>query len=279
MELIQQVREKGLIVFWDMLKEKAEELKSKVIEGIAKFATVQIVKAAITKLLMMLNPAGALLQIAMTIYDGVMWFIENIDRIIDFIKSIFNSVVEIANGQIGKAGAFIEKALAKMVPIILSFIARWLKLSGIGKAIKKIIKTVRAPIDKVVNKIIKFVAGKIKKLYGKGKKAAKKVKDKVLNWWKAKKTFKNKAGETHTISFKGKGKSSKLMIASSPRTIHTYLESLDLKSGDPKFKAYSKAKELVKKIEAITKGKVDPKEAKQITVYMTSLSKAMMELS
>jgi hypothetical protein len=170
MEIFQKIRTEGPLYFWDMLKEKAAELKQQAIAGISKWAVFQIVKKATIKLLSMLNPVGAILQIVLGIYDAVVWFIDNKDRIVDFIKTIFASIGDIAMGKLGKAAAGVEKALAKAVPIILAFLAQFLGLGGIGKAIKKVIKTVRKPIDKVINKVIKFLVKKVKSLFKKGKK-------------------------------------------------------------------------------------------------------------
>lgn len=169
--ILKRVVTEGPIALWEMLKEKVAEIKQSVMEGIKNWVITKVVKSAVIQLLSMLNPAGALVQAAMKIYQLVMFFQQNISRIMAFVQSVFNSIGEIAHGRIGKAANFIEAALAKTIPIILAFLARMLNLSGIGKAIKKVIEKIRKPVDKVVGKIVGFLAKKIRKLFGRGKDA------------------------------------------------------------------------------------------------------------
>ena len=180
-EIIKRVREEGPMALWNMLMEKIGEIKQKIMDGIRNWIVTQIVKKASIKLLSMLNPAGAIFQAIMAIYDVVMFFINNWDQIVSFVKSIFDSVGEIAFGRLGKAAAWIENALGKTIPIILNFLGRFLGLSGIGKAIKSIIEKVRKPVDKILDKVIGFIVKQIKKLFGKGKGGKKKEEEEKEN--------------------------------------------------------------------------------------------------
>ncbi len=160
----------GPMGLWEMLKEKAVEIKQTIMGGIRNWVITQLVKQGIIKILSFLNPAGALVQAALAIYNGVMFFVENWQRISDFVNSIFSSIAKIAAGNLASAMTFIEKAMAQSIPVILSFIARLLNIGAIGKAIKKIIQKIRKPIDKVIRKVIDFIAKQVRKLFGKGKK-------------------------------------------------------------------------------------------------------------
>ncbi|WP_010177188.1 eCIS core domain-containing protein [Aquimarina agarilytica] len=160
----------GPMGLWEMLKEKAGEIKQTIMGGIRNWVITELVKQGIIKILSFLNPAGALVQAALAIYNGVMFFVENWQRIADFVNSIFSSMAKIAAGNISAAAAFIEKAMAQGIPVILSFVARLLNIGAIGRAIKKIIQKIRKPIDKVIRKAIDFIVKKVKKLFGRGKK-------------------------------------------------------------------------------------------------------------
>jgi Domain of unknown function (DUF4157) len=164
--IVQRVQQEGPIALWHMFMEKVGEIKEAVFNGIKDWAITQIVKKASLKLLSMLNPAGAILQAIMLLYDVVMFFVENWQKIISFVESVFNSITNIANGAIGQAAAFIEKALAKTVPMMISFLANFIGLGGIGKTIRKIIDTLRKPIDKVVDLVVKFLVKAVKKVFG-----------------------------------------------------------------------------------------------------------------
>jgi phage-related protein len=125
-----------------------------------------IIKSAATKIAMMFNPVGAIIQAIMMIYRTVMFFIENIDRILDFVEAIIESVYNIATGAIGSAADWIEKALARTVPVIIAFLARLLGLSGIADKIKGFILKTQSRVDKAIDKVIDKIVGGIKKLFG-----------------------------------------------------------------------------------------------------------------
>ncbi|TRY29844.1 DUF4157 domain-containing protein [Aliiglaciecola sp. M165] len=223
-DIVKKLITEGPIALWEMIKEKAAEIKQQVMEGIRNWLIVNVVKQAVIKLLSFLNPAGAIVQAILAIYNTIMFFVENWQRIVEFVKSVFDSIGNIAAGKISAAASKVESALAMTIPIILNFLARLIGLSGIGKAVSNIIKKIRKPIDKIVNKVIDKIVGFAKNLLKKAKKGAGKLKDKVVSWFNTKKKFKNKAGENHTLFFKKKGKKGQMMIASTPQTVESYIQ-------------------------------------------------------
>jgi hypothetical protein len=235
-DILKRLITEGPIALWEMIKTKAAEIKQKVMEGIRNWIIVQIVKAAIIKLVSMLNPVGAIIQAILAIYNLVMFFIENWQRIVEFVKSIFQSIGDIAFGKISAAAQKVEQAMAMTIPIILNFLARLLHISGISKAITNIMKKIRKPIDKVVNKVIASVAKMAKKLVKKAKQAA----EKVIDWWKAKFAFKTKDGKRLIVAFKGKKKAAKLTVTASP-AVDVDKELDDVKAAHAKYKADAKA--------------------------------------
>ena len=163
-DIVKRVIKEGPIALWHIIVEKAAEIKGKVMEAIRNWAITKIIKKMSVKLLSMLNPAGAIFQAIMLLYDVVMFFVENWDRIISFVNSVFDSIGAIASGAIGKASQFIEQTLGKTIPMILSFAARFVGLDGIGKAIRKVIEAIQKPFKKILDKVIKFVVKQVKKL-------------------------------------------------------------------------------------------------------------------
>ena len=73
----------------------------------------------------------------------------------EFVNSIIDSIGAIAKGSIGVAIEKVEGALAKALPLAISFLASLLGLGGISDKIRSIIDAVRSPI----NKAIDFVVG------------------------------------------------------------------------------------------------------------------------
>lgn len=223
-DIIQRLVTEGPIALWKMIKQKAAEIKEKVMESIRGWAITQLVKQGIVRLLGMLNPAGAIVQAVLAIYNAVMFFIENWERITTFARTVVETITDIARGKVGVVVKAVENAMAQTIPIILNFIARLLNISGISRAISNAIKKVRRPIDRVVEKAIDKMVKLARKVAAKVKKAAGAVKEKVMAWWKARKSFTADDGKTHQLYYKGKGRSAELMVASdSPMQVEPFL--------------------------------------------------------
>jgi hypothetical protein len=159
----------GPAALWEQIKEFLGNLKEMMIKAIQDWIVEKVIRAAITKLISMFNPVGAIIQAIMAIYNTVMFFIERIQQILAFVEAIINSVYKIATGDISSAANWIEQALAKAIPVIISFLARLLGLTGIAEKIKETIKKIQDTVDKAVDKLIAKVVAGIGKLFGKGK--------------------------------------------------------------------------------------------------------------
>jgi len=227
-DIVKRVIRDGPMALWDMIKEKAGEIKQKVMDGIRNWVITQVVKQAVIKLLSFLNPAGAIIQAIIAIYNTVMFFVENIDRIMTFVKTVFSSIADIAMGKLSAASKAVENALGMTIPIILKFLARLLGLSGIGKAVSNIIKKIRKPIDKIVNKVIDKVVTMAKKIFKRGKAAGKKAIQKVKDFVFPSKVF-SVAKESHKLHFKKQGRGAILMVSSRPKTLTNLLNQLSSK--------------------------------------------------
>ena len=156
----------GPAALWEQIKEYFSNLKEMVVDAIQNWLITRIIESAATKIAMMFNPAGAIIQAILMIYRTVMFFIENIDRILAFVESIIESVYNIATGAIGAAADWIEKALARTIPIIIAFLARLLGISGLADKIKEFINRIQTRIDKAIDKVIDKLVGGVKKLLG-----------------------------------------------------------------------------------------------------------------
>jgi hypothetical protein len=278
-EMIKNIRKEGPIALWKWIKEKAAEIKQTIFDGIRNWVIVQVVKKAILKLVSMLNPAGAIVQAILTIYDVVMFFVDNWDRIVETVKTIFSTISDIAFGRVGIVAKKVESIMAMTIPMIISFLARFLGLSGLAKVIKNLIKKVRQPVVKVVDKAAKWIAKKIKKIAKKikkfGKKAKKKVKkgaQKIIQWWKVRKSFKGKDGKSHKVYFSGKGKNAKLMIASKPTSFRAFIRNIDTKGSKDKERAKTKALDINKEINRILRKKDYPNKQKDLKKSFDELS-------
>jgi hypothetical protein len=151
---------KGVVGVWDWIKEKVGDLKQLVFDQIKSFIIEKIVKAGITWVLGMLNPAGALIKIVQALISVVQWIMERGAEMGEFIGSIVDAVMDIARGGGGGVPAKIEAALGKAVPLVISFLAGLLGLGGISEKVKSIIEKGQ----KLVGKAVDWVVGKAMKL-------------------------------------------------------------------------------------------------------------------
>lgn len=272
----------GPAALWEKIKEYISNLKEMVVDAIQDWLITTIIKSAVTKLVMMFNPVGAIIQAIMMIYRTVMFFIENINRILDFVEAIIDSVYNIATGAIGSAADWIEKALARAVPIIIGFLARLLGLSGLTEKIRGFILKVQTRIDKAIDKVIEKIVGGIKNLVGLGKAAV----GKLVEWWKQKKEFTTEEGHRHTLFFKGRGRGAQLVMSSdAPLSVEERIAARLSKRPAPTKEQKEKLTEAGKIVNAIEALMVKDDEYKQDTTnvgdqigaQLNALSKLLVE--
>ncbi|MGK7957434.1 MAG: DUF4157 domain-containing protein [Crocosphaera sp.] len=217
---------KGPIALWERVQSFLTNLKEMVFSKIASLVSMEVIKAAVSKLLSMLNPAGALVQLAMTVYRVIKFFIDNWETIKSVAMGILKSIAMVALNNIGPAAAFVEKVLAQGMKLIIGFLARIFGLGGIVDKVKALIKKISDPVQKAIGKVIDWIVAQGKKLFRKGKAAAAKAKGKLLSWWKARKKFKAKDGKQHSLFFKGEGKAAKIYMASDIRPLDAYYNTI-----------------------------------------------------
>ncbi len=202
----------GPAAAWEQIKAELTELKDMLISEVTQMVTTEIVKAAVTKLVSMLNPAGAVIQAIIAIYNTITFFIEKIKQIAAVVASFIDSISAIASGQVDAAAKKVELTMANTLTVVIAFLAKFAGLGGIPNKIVGIIQKIRKPIDKGLDKIVAWL-GKI----------LNKVKEAVSTWWKNRIGFTNSAGEKHTLSFNGEETSAVLTIESTPRPLATFL--------------------------------------------------------
>jgi hypothetical protein len=170
------------------IMEKLGDLEDLVLGQIKTFIIEKVIKAGITWLIAFLNPAAAFIKACKAIYDIVMFLIERGSEIMDFVRSILDSVGAIAKGAIGIVAEKVESSLAKALPLAISFLAGLLGLGGISEKIRGIIQKVQAPINKAVDFVVMGALKGAKKLFGGALGWAKGKYEKGKAWVKGKAT-------------------------------------------------------------------------------------------
>ncbi len=169
-KLVQYIKaliEGGVAKLWEQVQQDLSSLKEMVIGAIQDWLIETIVKQATIKLLSFFNPAGAFVQAVMAIYNLVVFLVERASQIMAFVEAVINSVSDIAKGNISSAANWIEASLARMIPLVIGFLARLIGLGGISQKIKEFITKVQDKVDKAIDKAIGKVVGFVKKMFGK----------------------------------------------------------------------------------------------------------------
>ena len=130
----------GIAGLWEMLVEKLGDIKEMILEQVKDFVVTKIITAGITWLIGLLNPAAAFIKACKLIYDIVMFFVNNAERIATFVNTIIDSVADIVRGNVGAVVDKINDVLGQMVPIIIGFLASVIGLGGIGQKIREIVE-------------------------------------------------------------------------------------------------------------------------------------------
>jgi hypothetical protein len=281
-EIFMVIKSEGMAGLWKYLKDQFNDLQETVLGAIKEMIIVEVIKAGVKWLIGLFNPVGAFIKAAMAIYEVVKFFIENAERIIDFINAIFDAIGAIAKGSIKSAAKLVENALAKSIPLIIGFLASLLGISGLVKKVQKIIQSIRKRIDKAITKLLLKVKKAFKGLFQKAGKLAGTVKQKgkaavakVIQWWNKKKTVKA-AGKSIDIFFEPAGKNIKLMVKASPKKgFIDYLNQL----GDDKLKSDTDYKEAVRLGQELDNKQMPSKQTDVTKTYADSIIKKMNQFA
>lgn len=157
----------GPVAAWNKIVEAIGSVWDLVIGGIKDWAVTKIITAAITKLATMLNPAGAIIQAIIAIYNTVAFFVERINQIVTLVDAIVDSIANIAAGRLDQAANSVERAMARTLPVILGFLGRLIGLGDVSGAIKNVIVGIQTKVDIGIDKMIAWIVEKVKALFGK----------------------------------------------------------------------------------------------------------------
>jgi len=154
----------GPAAAWEQIKAELSELKDQLIAQVTQMISTEIVKAAIMKLVSMLNPAGAVIQAIIAIYNTVTFFIEKINQIAAVVGSFIDSISAIAAGQVDAAAKKVETTMANTLTVVIAFLAKFAGLGGIPAKLVGIVRKIRKPIDTGLDKIVAWLGKMLKKM-------------------------------------------------------------------------------------------------------------------
>jgi hypothetical protein len=159
--------EGGPAKLWEEVKSDLSNLKDMVIGAFQDWLITTVIQKAITKIVSMFNPAGAIVQAVLAIVSIVQFVVEKAAQIAEFVSSVVDSVHAIATGSIGGAVKRIETALANAIPLLIGFLAALVGLGGVAAKIREFVMKVQAKVDAAIDKVLKKIVDTVKKLIGK----------------------------------------------------------------------------------------------------------------
>ncbi|HEY9804462.1 MAG TPA: hypothetical protein V6D25_29285, partial [Leptolyngbyaceae cyanobacterium] len=122
-EVFKVLASQGIAGMWQFVQDRLGDLNTLVVEPIKNFVIEKVITAGIEWILSLLTPASAFIKAAKAIYEIVKFFIERAGQIADLINAILDAIGAIAAGSIDQAVKGVENALAKSLPVVISFLA------------------------------------------------------------------------------------------------------------------------------------------------------------
>jgi hypothetical protein len=176
-QLISTLINRGPLGVYHLVQEHLDP--AMIIDAIKNAAISYVMETIITqvaaRIIMMLNPAGAILQAIEAIYRVIKWVIDNAARIFTLIEAVVNGAAQVLAGNTAGVANLVERALGLLLIPVIDFLADYLHLSGIPNALKKVIMGLQSKVEQILDKVIGFVVDKAKALWqamkskGKGK--------------------------------------------------------------------------------------------------------------
>ncbi len=217
---IKDVQERGMAAIWDKISEQLGNLWNTVLDAVKNWIMEKIITQITVKLLSMLDPTGimAVINSCIAIYKAVQSFIKYLRQMLEIVNSFVEGIAEIAGGNIIKAASFLERTMARGIPIVIGFLANQVGLTGIGKRIAEMLEKVREMVDKALEWLVNKAVNAGGKLLEMGKAAA----GAVMGWIGAvlglERSFTAEDGGTHRLFFVEKAGSVELMINPDPKS-------------------------------------------------------------
>jgi hypothetical protein len=216
----------GPAAAWQQILQHLQNLQEMVFGQIREWVISTVVTQAVTRIVSMLNPAGAVIQAIIAIYNTIMFIRERMQQIIQVAEAVFNSLAQIANGAIGAAADYVESTMARLVPVVISFLARLLGLGGISDTIRNIIARIRAPIDRALDRVVEWVAAQARRLVSGAVSAGRRLLGLPEKRFQA-------GGEAHRLWITQDGNRATVMFASDPGPLEAFLNSAQTSTSIP----------------------------------------------
>lgn len=212
---------------WRMIVERLRDLGNMVLETAVRWVMTRIMAIVGARLAALAASAGlsAILEAVYAVYQAIQTAIEYARRIIQVLITVFDTVIQIAQGVIDPAAQGVETGLRMIMPVVIGFLANYAGLGGIGARIREIIDGVRSRVDAAILWLIDkaLAAGRWLLDRLRAGVAA------VVEWWKARQPFRSANQQDHALFFQGEGQSAILYTQTVRRPLTAYIAAVRAK--------------------------------------------------
>ncbi|HEX8359922.1 MAG TPA: hypothetical protein VF613_07440, partial [Longimicrobium sp.] len=165
-ELISSLIELGPEGLFELIKEQLDpaNLLQMVLDAAVEYLVQALIEAVTPRILLLFNPAGAILQAIEAIFRVLKWIFENAARIFTLVETIVNGVTDLIAGNISGMANAVEGALARLIPPVIDFLAGYLGLGGLPEAIAGVIEGFQERVLGIVDRVIGFLVEKARGL-------------------------------------------------------------------------------------------------------------------
>jgi hypothetical protein len=263
-----QMARNDIGALWTHIKDVLATQVDEIFEKIKTTVLYETIKKVLVYIVTLFNPVGAFIKAAQAIYAGIRFLMDNIDRIAALVNAFLDGVEMAVKGNVGGIASKVITGLQNAIVLGIDFLAKLLGLGNLDDKVRAIIKRLSTPVERamgfVVDKVIKPAA----KLVVKAGKS-------ILEWWKKRQRFKA-GGETHEIYFTGTEKSAKLMVASDPKLVSSFVNKAEgaIKTDDPnKSKKVAAIKAIREALDVMTKEEVKAPEKQDKNAIVKAFAK------
>ncbi|HLK69158.1 MAG TPA: DUF4157 domain-containing protein [Bryobacteraceae bacterium] len=216
-EWVQVAITEGPAGLWRKLVDKLSGLGQIVLQAAVNWVMGRIIAIVGARLAALAASAGlsSILEAIFAVYQAIQTAIEYARRILQVLITVFDTIIQIANGVIDPAARGVEQGLRMVMPVVIGFLANYAGLGGIGERIREIIDDVRAKVDEGILWLIdKALAG--------GRWLLDRLKAgvaAVAGWWQRRIPFRTQAGESHTLFARGQPPAVQLRVSSREESV------------------------------------------------------------
>jgi hypothetical protein len=165
-QLVSTLIAQGPQGIFEMIKDQfnPQMIIDMIIDTAIEYVKEALIKQVAIRIIGMLNPAGAIVQAIELIYKLLKWLFENAARIFSLIETIVNGVADLLAGNIGGMAEAVEKALARILPIVIDFLAGLMSLGDLPEKIAAKVKQLQNWVEKMLDRAIGWLANRAKAL-------------------------------------------------------------------------------------------------------------------